>query len=169
MTRSPAYFSPSGPTVPNSPTMPNGPISPQQPTNVRSQSLQPLAWLCGLALAALALVPQEQLTRFSGGLVGQPQSLQSWAINQDTSPVCQAVLNADQRLSRDQLTQFLSLPQSASPATVHETIAPPHCLLSKPHQAKRREVYPLAFDPKTWFVVNYEQGSYTGYDFVFQH
>ncbi|MBE9066963.1 hypothetical protein IQ260_09875 [Leptolyngbya cf. ectocarpi LEGE 11479] len=39
---------------------------PQQP--MRSQ---PLAWLCGMALAALVLVPQEQLTRFSGGLMGQ--------------------------------------------------------------------------------------------------
>lgn len=78
------------------------------------------------------------------------------------------MVNADQRLSRDQLTQFLSVVQATPQATVHETIAPPYCALSKANQPQQSEAYPLAFDPDTWFVVNYDQEIYKGYDFVFQ-
>lgn len=174
MTHSPLYPPPNPSPAPEQPVSNSYYAQPQplqprpQPLQPRPQPSRPLAWIIsGIALATLALVPQEQL--FSGLLNGR-QTL-SWTISRDSggAQTCQAVLNAEQRLSREQLTQVLSLAPSASPATVHETIAPPYCALSKPHQTTQREAYPLAFDPDTWFVVNYEQGAYTGYDFVFQN
>lgn len=137
----------------------------------RSRSSQPQIWLLGsIALAALALVPQDLWSRISMPISTQStQPSQPWQLERpQTAQTCQAIINADQRLSRAQLTQFLSVAQNSSQANIHETIAPPHCTLSKSHEAKQREAYPLAFDPETWFVVNYEQGLYKGYDFVFQ-
>ena len=78
------------------------------------------------------------------------------------------MVNTDQRLSRGQLTQFLAIAQESSQASIHETIAPPYRTLSKEHQSKQSEAYPQAFDPDTWFVVNYDQGIYKSYDFVFR-
>ena len=125
-----------------------------------------------LILAALALAPQDLWTRLTAPLseqTAQSQTVQSWQFDQaTTAQACKSMLNADQRLSRDQLSQFLSLPKESAQTTIHQTIAPPYCTLSKAHQAKQSEAYPLAFDPDTWFVVNYEQGSYKGYDFVFR-
>lgn len=159
MTHSPLY------TRPDYPAPQKRPGYPIQP---RPQSSQPLAWILTLALATFALVPQEQLSRLTGSLSPQQQSVHPWSINAEKAPTCQAVLHADQRLSRDQLTQFLSLAKASSQATVHETIAPPYCTLSRAQQPQQREAYPLAFDPDTWFVVNYDQGAYTDYDFVFR-
>ena len=133
----------------------------------QQQAPRPVAWILGsIALATFALVPQEQLSQFLQLLPGQ--HAQSWALPNTAKQTCHSVLNGDQRLSRGQLTQFLSLPQSSSQATVHGTIAPPYCTLSKAEQSKQREAYPLAFDPDTWFVVNYDEGVYTGYDFIFR-
>lgn len=127
---------------------------------------RPLGVLLGaIALAAFALIPQDRLF-WSHQSVGQSQS--PWALGQTSSESCHAVLNADQRLSRAQLTQFTELAQATEQATVHEKIAPPYCRLSRAHQTNQREAYPLAFDPDTWFVVNYDQGTYTGYDFIFR-
>lgn len=136
----------------------------------KSPSSQHLVWILStITLTALAIVPQELLPSLS--LPGQPHQQQStWAFNRtETAPTtCQSILNAEQRLSRDQLNQFLSIAQEPSQASVHETIAPPYCTLSRANQTKQQEVYPLAFDPDTWFVVSYDQGIYQGYDFVFQ-
>ena len=140
----------------------------------RARSSQPQPWLLGtVLLAALALVPQEVWSRISGPILPQStqaQSAQPWQFDQARSTVqtCQTVLNGDQRLSRGQLTQFLAIAQNASQASEHAAIAPPYCTLSRAHQVKQSEAYPLAFDPDTWFVVNYEQGVYKGYDFVFK-
>ena len=139
----------------------------------RQRSAQPQAWLLGsLALAALALIPQDLWSQLSRPLSAQPtqsQSAQPWHLSRtSTNQTCHTMVNADQRLSRAQLTQFLSISQNSSQANVHETVAPPYCVLSKTHEANQREAYPLAFDPETWFVINYEQGLYKGYDFVFQ-
>ncbi len=139
----------------------------------RPRSAQPQTWLLGtIALAALALVPQDLWSRISTPLSvqsTQSQSAQPWQVNgAHKTQTCQAIINADQRLSRSQLTQFLSIAQNSSQANLHETIAPPYCTMSRPHEAKQREAYPLAFDPETWFVVDYEQGLYKGYDFVFE-
>ncbi|MEA5465366.1 hypothetical protein [Leptothoe sp. PORK10 BA2] len=145
---------------------------PRRPRTHRSQP--PLAWiLSSIALSAIALVPKDLWPRFSMSLSPQPtqqESIQPGLFNRTAAiaPTCQSMLNADQRLSRDQLTQFLSIPQETSRAAIHEAIAPPYCTLSKAHQPKQDEAYPLAFDPDTWFVVNYDGESYQGYDFVFR-
>ncbi|ESA34212.1 hypothetical protein N836_18360 [Leptolyngbya sp. Heron Island J] len=144
-----------------------------KPRARRRQRTQPQTWLLGsLALAALALVPQDLWSQLSMPISTrstQSQSAQPWQLSRtSTNQTCQTMANADQRLSRAQLTQFLSIAQNSSQANVHETIAPPYCVLSKAHEANQREAYPLAFDPETWFVVKYEQGLYKGYDFVFQ-
>lgn len=136
------------------------------------QSPQPLWLFSAIALAALALVPQEQLSRWLAPLATpqvEQQSVQTWPLSQRSSvTTCQTVLNAEQRLSRDQLAQFVSLAKGATQETVHGTIAPPHCTLSKSNNPQQQEAYPLAFDPNTWFVVNYDQGNYTDYGFVFK-
>ncbi len=154
------------------------PSRPRHRVKPRPYGFQPQPWLLGsLALLALALVPQNLWSRLSTPLsthtaqlqTVQSQAVQSWPLNHtNTASTCQAIINADQRLSRSQLNQFLSVSPNSSQAKVHETIAPPYCTISKAHHANQREAYPLAFDPETWFVVNYEQGLYKSYDFVFQ-
>ncbi|MBX2866273.1 MAG: hypothetical protein KTR27_22215 [Leptolyngbyaceae cyanobacterium MAG.088] len=128
-------------------------------------------WLLGgLALVALALVPQDVWSRLSTPLSTKPiqsQAVQPWQ-RANTNATCQAMINANQRLSRSQLTQLLSIEQNSPQANVHEAIASPYCTLSKAHQSTQSEAYPLAFDPDTWIVMNYEQGLYKSYDFVFQ-
>ena len=144
-----------------------------KPRARRRQRSQSQTWLLGsLALAALALVPQNlwsQLSRPISDQSTQSQSAQPWQLSRTSATqTCQTMVNADQRLSRAQLTQFLGIAQNSSQAKVHETIAPPYCTLSNAHGVNQREAYPLAFDPETWFIVNYEQGLYQGYDFAFQ-
>ncbi|NEQ53459.1 MAG: hypothetical protein F6K11_25540 [Leptolyngbya sp. SIO3F4] len=138
----------------------------------RAQSSQRLAWfLSTLALTTLAIVPKDLWPQLSISMSAKPnqqQATQSWSINREETETCQSVLNAEQRLSRDQLSQLLSIPQDSSQASVHETIAPPYCTLSKVKQSNQREAYPLAFDPDTWLVVNYDQSIYQGYDFIFK-
>ena len=141
--------------------------------HVRPRPPQRFAWLMSsIALSVLAIAPGDLWSRFSGSLAPQPtqqESIQPWAFNRaETAKSCQSIVNADQRLSRGQLTQFLSIAPESSQATIHESIAPPYCNLSKDHQSQQSEAYPLAFDPDTWFVVNYDQGIYKSYDFVFR-
>lgn len=147
--------------------------APQRRRPGHRHSSQPQTWLLGsIAIASLALAPQELWSRISMPISTQlshSQSVQPWHLNRaSTSQTCQAIVNVDQRLSRAQLTQFLTIAQDSPQTTVHETIASPYCKLSNAHQSKQREAYPLEFDPDTWFVVNYDQGVYKGYDFVFQ-
>ncbi|MGD1855796.1 MAG: hypothetical protein ACFB2W_16270 [Leptolyngbyaceae cyanobacterium] len=131
----------------------------QQPRKTHST-----VWIFGsLALMALAIVPQDLWPQFSVNIE------QSQGFNRtDTNQTCQAILNPQQRLSRDQLTQFLAADQDSPQTAIHETIAPPYCMLSRTNQTQQQEAYPLAFDPDTWFVVNYDQGIYKGYDFLFK-
>ena len=99
----------------------------------------------------------------------QSQSVQPWYLHRTkATQTCETVVNADQRLSRGQLTKFLAIAQDSAQTIVHETISSPYCTLSKANQSKQSEAYPLEFDPDTWFVVNYEQGLYKSYDFVFK-
>ncbi|EKV01129.1 hypothetical protein Lepto7375DRAFT_3272 [Leptolyngbya sp. PCC 7375] len=168
LTQSNRYVSPRRPAPQRRPTGYH--VKPRSP---RSRTSQRPNWLFGsIALAALALMPQDIWSRISMPIseqTAQSQSVQPWHINRTkAAQTCEAVLNADQRLSRNQLTQFLSIAQDSSQATVHETISRPYCTLSKAHQRKQSEAYPLEFDPETWFVVNYEQGIYKSYDFVFK-
>ncbi|NEQ30636.1 MAG: hypothetical protein F6K04_06490 [Leptolyngbya sp. SIO4C5] len=87
--------------------------------------------------------------------------------------ICQEVIRSESRLSRDRLSQLLSVPERSSRAAVQQLIDAPFCTL--PQLAVRagvmaeREAYPLEFDPGTWFIVLYEEDEYVGYDFSFRH
>ncbi len=183
MAYSPSYTSSHQPAPPHQPVPPHQP-GPQPISRYPGKSKRPHAhspkssqppvvWLLStIVLSALAIAPKDLWPRFSVSLSPQStrqESLQPWSINSAApARTCQAMVNGDQHLSRAQLTQFLSVAQATPQTTVHETIAPPYCTLSKASQPKQSEAYPLAFDPDTWFVVNYDQGVYTGYDFIFQ-
>lgn len=107
-------------------------------------------------LAAIAILPTQLQSRPS-----QPQLPISAA-------TCQTVVQKEARLSREQLSRFLALPQQASKAAVQAVIQAPYCQLGNADTATVREVYPLAFDPDTWFVVHYTNEVYSRYEFTFR-
>lgn len=86
--------------------------------------------------------------------------------------VCEAVVQPQAVLSRSQLSQLLSVPERSSKESMRAIVAEPYCRLPalelRAGVPAEREAYPLEFDPKTWFVVLYENNEYAGYDFVFQ-
>lgn len=91
---------------------------------------------------------------------------------QTASTVCEAIVQPQAVLSRAQLSQLLSVPERDSKESVRAIVAEPYCNLPavelRAGVPAEREAYPLEFDPKTWFVVLYENNEYAGYDFVFQ-
>jgi hypothetical protein len=92
--------------------------------------------------------------------------------SQKPSTVCEAIVQPQAVLSRSQLSQLLSVPERNSKEAVRAIVAEPYCSLPavelRAGVSAEREAYPLEFDPKTWFVVLYENNEYAGYDFVFQ-
>jgi hypothetical protein len=105
------------------------------------------------------------------GLLIEPQSLlQKFAPSKDA---CQEVIQPKAVLSRDQLSQLLTVPERSSQEQIRQLMKEPYCRLPdvqvRAGVMARREVYPLAFDPQTWFVVLYEGGEYAGYSFSFRH
>ncbi|MEL6319108.1 MAG: hypothetical protein AAFQ57_00455 [Cyanobacteria bacterium J06626_14] len=88
------------------------------------------------------------------------------------SDVCQEVVQADATLSREELSQLISIPERQAKASVREVVSEPHCILPNVEIRKgaiaEREAYPLAFDPNTWVVLLYEGDEYAGYSFSFQ-
>jgi hypothetical protein len=86
---------------------------------------------------------------------------------------CQEIVQEKAVLSRDQLSQFLSIPEGSSRDQLRQVMNAPFCRLSelevRAGVRAQREAYPLAFDPQTWFVVLYEGDQYTGYSFSFRH
>lgn len=105
------------------------------------------------------------------GLLVDPHNL----FSHPTTPteMCQTPVQSSVVLSRDQLSQLLSIPEGAGKAQVRQVIPTPYCQLSdlqvRAGSVAEREVYPLAFDPQTWFVVLYEGDRYAGYSFSFRH
>jgi hypothetical protein len=87
--------------------------------------------------------------------------------------VCQGAVQPQAVLSRDRLSQLLAVPERSPKATVRAIVQDPYCTLPeievRAGVVAQREVYPLAFDPETWFIVLYEGEEYAGYSFSFQH
>ncbi|MEO1209842.1 MAG: hypothetical protein AAFX78_09895 [Cyanobacteria bacterium J06638_20] len=88
------------------------------------------------------------------------------------SNVCQEVVQPQSVLSRDELSQVLAVPERDAKTTIQAIVSDPYCRL-EPVEIRQgvvaeRDVYPLAFDPQTWFVLLYEGEEYAGYSFVFQ-
>ncbi|MGB3494353.1 MAG: hypothetical protein WBA57_16620 [Elainellaceae cyanobacterium] len=86
--------------------------------------------------------------------------------------VCQEVVQQEAVLSRESLSQLLTVPERESKATVREIVSQPYCLMPdlevRADVKAQREAYPLEFDPDTWLVLLYEEEEYAGYDFSFQ-
>lgn len=87
--------------------------------------------------------------------------------------VCAEMIAPQSMLSRDELAQLLTVSERDRKVAIRNVISDPYCKLSdievRAGVQAEREVYPLEFDPQTWFVVLYEGDEYAGYDFIFQH
>ncbi|NEP56247.1 MAG: hypothetical protein F6K31_04385 [Symploca sp. SIO2G7] len=86
---------------------------------------------------------------------------------------CQTIHASQAVLSRQQLTQLLTVPERENRQAIEEIAAEPYCTLAaievRAGVMAERAVYPLAFDPNTWLVVLYEEEEYVGYGFKIQH
>lgn len=92
---------------------------------------------------------------------------------------CQEVIKSGAEISREQISNLLTVPNGASREAVRQVIDTPYCALpsltgdsatshagietsSRPTKGSadviEREAYPLAFDPGAWVVVNYSAG-----------
>jgi hypothetical protein len=75
-------------------------------------------------------------------------------------------------MSRDELSALLKLDRPAGQAEVYKVIDQPFCVLGAKDGSTEanteRQAYPLEFDPQTWFVLNYKDGKFVDYDFLFQ-
>ncbi|MEM1242362.1 MAG: hypothetical protein AAGI45_21235 [Cyanobacteria bacterium P01_H01_bin.26] len=87
--------------------------------------------------------------------------------------LCQNIVASQAVLSRQQLTQLLTIPERENRQAIESIAKEPYCTLAaievRAGVMAERSVYPLAFDPNTWLIVLYEDEEYAGYGFKFQH
>ncbi|MGJ3251706.1 MAG: hypothetical protein ACFE0J_11310 [Elainellaceae cyanobacterium] len=87
--------------------------------------------------------------------------------------ICEEIIQPESVLSRDELSQLLSIPERDSREAVRRIISAPYCQMPsieiRSGILAEREAYPLEFDPQTWLVILYEGDEYAGYAFSFQH
>jgi hypothetical protein len=85
---------------------------------------------------------------------------------------CQDIIQADTRLSREQLAQLLAVSERDSKERIRQIVAEPYCKLPaveiRAGVTAEREAYPLAFDPEVKLVLLYEGDEYAGYRFSFE-
>ncbi len=90
-----------------------------------------------------------------------------------TKDLCQDIISSQAVLSRQQLTQLLTVPERENRQAIEAIAADPYCALAtievRAGVMAERTAYPLAFDPNTWLVVLYENEEYVGYGFKLQH
>jgi hypothetical protein len=91
---------------------------------------------------------------------------------QASADTCIKQVQAESFLSRDELSQLLKLDTPTSQEEVYKVADQPFCVLAANHGSSEagteRQAYPLEFDPRTWFVLNYEDGKFVDYDFLFR-
>ncbi|MDB9526445.1 hypothetical protein PN498_10635 [Oscillatoria sp. CS-180] len=102
-----------------------------------------------------------------------PKPMFNSASDEANAPVvCQEKVQPQSVLSRDELSQLLSVSERAPKADVRAVIDEPYCTLPsvqvREGAVSEREAYPLEFNPQTWFIVLYEEGEYAGFDFSFE-
>lgn len=114
---------------------------------------------------------------FAGlGFLVDFRGIQRWVSN--SSPArqaeeqCEAIVQTDARLSREQLAKLLTVPERDAKKSIRQIVSEPYCRLA-PLQVRagvqaEREAYPLAFDPSTQLVILYENEEYAGYRFRFE-
>ncbi|MEM1256444.1 MAG: hypothetical protein AAGI69_28750 [Cyanobacteria bacterium P01_H01_bin.21] len=87
--------------------------------------------------------------------------------------LCQNIVSSQAVLSRQQLTQLLTVPERENRQAIEAIAEEPYCSLTaievRAGVMAERAAYPLAFDPNTWLVVLYEDEEYVGYGFKLQH
>ncbi|MBW4514107.1 MAG: hypothetical protein KME11_02640 [Timaviella obliquedivisa GSE-PSE-MK23-08B] len=85
---------------------------------------------------------------------------------------CQGAVNEGVIISREQLAEFLTISERDPRTRVEDILKSPYCQLPnlsvRAGATAERLVYPLAFDPKTWLIVLYEEDEYAGYRFLIQ-
>lgn len=85
---------------------------------------------------------------------------------------CEAIVQADAQLTREQLAQLLAIPERDAKERVRQIVSEPYCRLPELNVRSgvvaEREAYPLAFDPGTQLVILYEKDEYAGYRFNFE-
>ena len=91
----------------------------------------------------------------------------------DQKNLCQEIISSQAVLSRQQLTQLLTVPEREPRQAIETIVEAPYCSLAaievRAGVMAERAVYPLAFDPNTWLVVLYEDKEYVGYGFRWQN
>ncbi len=91
----------------------------------------------------------------------------------DKQNLCQNIISSQAVLSRQQLTQLLTVPERENRQAIEAIAEEPYCALAaievRAGVMAERTAYPLAFDPNTWLVVLYEDEEYVGYGFKLQH
>jgi hypothetical protein len=103
------------------------------------------------------------------------QGMRQWVARsgaQQPAEQCEAIVQTNARLSRDQLAKLLTVPERDDKASIREIISEPYCRLPalqvRAGVKAEREAYPLAFDPGTQLVILYEDDEYAGYRFRFE-
>ena len=103
------------------------------------------------------------------GLLLDLHSLPSFFSKKSAGEPCQAVVQSQAKLSRQQLARLLTVPEGDKKQKVQEILKDPYCKLAdlqvRAGATAQREAYPLEFEPQTWLVILYEGEQYAGYRF----
>ena len=107
-------------------------------------------------------------------LVKDGTAAKSWLgqTKTEANQSCQAIVQSNAQVSREQLARLLAIPERQAKAAVQKVLAEPYCRLPplqlRANVVAERESYPLAFDPATHLIILYENDEYAGYRFRFQ-
>lgn len=83
---------------------------------------------------------------------------------------CVQMWRTSARMSRKQLEMVMQLRRGALWEEVVQVIGTPYCQLAPTVYAPRRDAYPMAFDPSTWLVLEYDRAvTFQHYDFTFNN
>lgn len=120
---------------------------------------------------SLSVIPK-QIVAFGSallaiGLLMDFHVLPSFGGRKNAVEDCQKVVQAEAKLSRDQLAKLLTIPEGDRKQKVRGILKDPYCELSnlqiRAGATAHREAYPMEFDPQTWLVILYEGEQYAGY------
>jgi len=103
------------------------------------------------------------------GLLFDRHSIPALLGSKDADAACQEVVQAQKKLSREQLAQLLTVPEGDKKQKVRAVLQEPYCKLAslqvRAGATAQREAYPLDFDSQTWLIILYEGNQYVGYRF----
>ncbi len=103
------------------------------------------------------------------GLLLDLHSLPSFFSKKSSGEPCQTVVQADTRLSKQQVARLLVVPEGSKKQAIQEILKAPYCKLAdlqvRAGATAQREAYPLGFERQAWLVVLYEGDQYAGYRF----